>query len=228
MTFNSNYRFFVVITVIAFASLVSKRTAASNLQPHLESRHGVRQMVVDGSPFLMLGGELNNSSSSSREYMKPIWPELAKKNLNTVLAAVTWELTEPVEGKFDFSVVDGLIQDARAHNMHLVFLWFGSWKNGESTYVPYWVKTNPQRFPLIKNGSGQALNVLTTFSAATRDADARAFGALMRHIREVDGQQHTVLMMQVENETGVLGDTRDRSAVANRAYAGLVPAQLMN
>ncbi len=227
MNFNSVQRLFLVLSVIAYALITAMNAAAINLQPHLETRHGVRQMVVDGNPFLILGGELNNSSSSSREYMKPIWPELARKNLNTVLAAVTWELTEPTEGKFDFSVVDGLIQDARAHNMHLVLLWFGSWKNGESSYVPYWVKTNPKRFPLIKNGSGQTLNVLSTFGTATRDADARAFGALMRHIREVDGQQHTVLMMQVENEVGVLGDTRDRSAVANKAFSGPVPPKLM-
>jgi hypothetical protein len=50
----------------------------------------------------------------------------------------------------------------------------------------------------------------------------------MRHIKEIDGTQHTVVMMQVENEVGVLRDTRDRSAAANRAFAGQVPAELMN
>src|ERR1017187_5521123 len=35
-------------------------------------------------------------------------------------------------------------------------------------------------------------------------------------------------MVQVENEVGVLGDTRDRSPIANQAFAGPVPKELMN
>ena len=202
--------------------------AADPMRPHLETRHGVRQLIVNGQPFLILGGELHNSSSSSRDYMKPVWPRLVAKKLNTVLAAVTWELLEPAEGRFDFSVVDELIQDARQNQLHLVFLWFGSWKNGESSYPPAWVKTNSQRFPLAQKASGENLNVLSTFGAATRDADARAFAALMHHIREVDGRDHTVLMIQVENEVGVLGDSRDHSPAANEAFAQAVPKELMD
>ncbi|MGH7991138.1 MAG: beta-galactosidase [Limisphaerales bacterium] len=106
-------------------------------RPHLETRHGVRQLVVDGKPFLILGGELHNSSSSSSNYMATVWPRLVEQHLNTVLAAVSWELIEPEEGKFDFSTVDSLIAGARQHQMHLVLLWFGSWKNGQSSYAPY-------------------------------------------------------------------------------------------
>ena len=196
--------------------------------PHLETRHGVRQLIVDGKPFLILGGELHNSSSSSREYMKPIWPRLVEKKLNTVLAAVSWEQIESEEGKFDFSSVDSLIEDARRNKMHLVFLWFGSWKNGESSYPPAWVKTDPQRFPLAQNDKGKTLNILSTFGDATVDADARAFAALMRHIREMDGKEHTVLMMQVENEVGTIGDSRDRSPAANEAFGKPVPRELMD
>ncbi|MGO8701898.1 MAG: DUF5597 domain-containing protein [Limisphaerales bacterium] len=183
---------------------------------------------MDGKPFLILGGELHNSSSSSREYMKPIWPQLAKRNLNTVLAVVSWELIEPQKGHFDFTSVDDCLHDARQNHLRLVFLWFGSWKNGESSYQPYWVKTDPQRFPWVKDRTGQTLNILSTFGDATRDADARAYAALMRHIREVDGKEHTVLMMQVENEVGVLGDSRDHIAAANEAFAKPVPKDLMD
>jgi hypothetical protein len=160
--------------------------------------------------------------------MKPIWPKLADANLNTVLAVVSWELTEPQEGKFDFSLVDGLIKEARDHNLRLIFLWFGSWKNGVSTYVPAWVKTNLERFPLARDQNDNALEILSTFSDASRDADTRAFAALMRHIKEVDGQHRTVIMMQVENEVGVLGSSRDRSPAANKAYNGPVPKELMD
>ena len=61
----------------------------------------------------MLAGELRNSSGSSLEYLKPIWPKLAAMHINTVLTAVYWELLEPKEGQFDFTLVDGAIQARR-------------------------------------------------------------------------------------------------------------------
>jgi hypothetical protein len=195
--------------------------------PHLEKRGGVTQLIVDGKPFLMLAGELRNSSSSSLEYMKPIWPKLARMRLNTVLAVVSWETIEPQEGKFDFALVDGLLQGARANSLRLVLLWFGSWKNGTSRYTPPWVKANQERFPLVQMKGGKTLEILSTLSAANRDADARAFAALMRHIRQADSAQRTVIMVQLENEVGVLGDSRDRSPAANEAFAGPAPAELL-
>jgi hypothetical protein len=135
---------------------------------------------------------------------------------------------EPEEGKFEFALVDGLIDEARRNRLKLVVLWFGSWKNGLSSYAPYWVKRDYKRFPRIRLGGGRSIELLSTFGDASREADARAFRALMRHIKAVDGQQHTVLMIQVENEAGVLRDSRDRSAAANRAFAGPVPRELMS
>ena len=223
--------FLTVCLALAAAQMASPGTvlaAADSSRPHLETRHGARQLIVDGKPFLILSGELHNSSSSSREYMKPIWPQLAQRNLNTVLAVITWELIEPQEGRFDFTTLADCIQGARQNHLRLVILWFGSWKNGESSYQPCWVKANPQRFPWVKDRAGKTLNILSTFGDATRDADARAYGALMRHIRQVDGKEHTVLMMQVENEVGVLGDSRDHIAAANEAFARPVPKDLMS
>lgn len=196
--------------------------------PHLRRQGAATQLVVDGKPFLVLGGELHNSSSSNIEYMRPIWPELVKINLNTVLVPVSWELTEPEEGKFDFTVVDGLIQDARRHNLRLVFLWFASWKNSMSCYAPVWVKTNLERFPRAQDKEGRGMEILSALSDANRDADARAFAALMRHIREVDGRAHTVIMVQVENEVGMIPEARDRCAAANEAFGKLVPKELMD
>src|SRR5512146_1482341 len=118
--------------------------------PHLRRQGSTSQLIVDGRPFLVIGGELHNSSSSSLEYMKPIWPRMVELNFNTVLAPVSWELIEPQEGCFDFALVDGLIQDARRHDLRLVFLWFGSWKNGMSSYVPPWVKRDPDRFGRVR------------------------------------------------------------------------------
>jgi Domain of unknown function (DUF5597)/Beta-galactosidase len=196
--------------------------------PHLAKHGTATQLIVDGKPFLCLGGELHNSSASSLEYMKPIWPRLARMNLNTVIASVSWELIEPTEGQFDFSLVDGLITDARANHVHLVFLWFGSWKNGLSSYQPIWVKTDPTRFPLAEKANGESMDILSTLGEQTCAADAKAFGALMSHIRDFDGSAHTVVAMQVENEVGMREDSRDRSPPANQAFAGPVPKELMD
>jgi beta-galactosidase GanA len=193
--------------------------------PHLETRGAARQLIVDGKPFFILGGELYNSSSSSLDYMKPIWPQLAAMGLNTVVTPLSWELIEPDEGKYDFSLVDGLLDQARAAHERVVFLWLASWKNGMSSYAPVWVKRDTKRFPRVVE-HGNEVEILSPAGAATQEADARAFAALMQHIQQVDGQQHTVLMMQVENEVGVLGETRDHSEEADRAFASPVSSEL--
>jgi hypothetical protein len=217
---------------------VSTGSASSEI-PHLRKQGTATQLIVDGKPFLALAGELLNSNATSIEYLKPVWPELVAAKLNTVLAGVSWNQIEPQEGKFDFSVLDGVIQGARSYNLRLVLLWFGTWKNGLSSYPPDWVKRDFERFPRAQivgdktpwpviGGprtqivGSRSIELLSPFS------DARAFAALMRHVKEVDGQQHTVIMIQVENEIGMQGDTRDRSPVANQAYAGPVPKELMD
>jgi hypothetical protein len=222
-----------VLSCVALACCASAIAVQAYAQtaagvPHLEKQGTATQLIVDGKPFLALTGELGNNTASSLENMQPIWSRLVAGNLNCVLAAVSWAQIEPQEGRFDFALVDGLIQEARRNNLKLVFLWFGSWKNGLSSYPPLWVKQDYRRFPRIKIKGGKSIELLSTFSDASRDADARAYRALMRYIKEVDGQQHTVLMMQVENEVGVLRDSRDRSEPANKAFAGPMPKELMD
>ena len=194
--------------------------------PRLRRHGSATQLIVDGSPFLVIGGELRNSSSSSIEFMQPIWQRMRDLNINTVLTPVSWELIEPSEGSFDFTLVDELLRDARSHDLRLILLWFGSWKNGMSSYVPLWVKQDIGRFSRVQFHTGETIEVLSPVTEANWQADARAFAALMQHIAEVDASDHTVIMVQVENEVGVLGDTRDYSDAANRAYAGPVPPAL--
>ena len=211
---------------VVVCSLALGTFAQQNI-PHLEKHGNVTQLMVDGKPFLILGGELLNSSSSSVSYMQPIWQKLAAMHLNTVVAPVAWETIEPQEGKFDFTVVDGLIAGAHEHDLRLVFLWFGSWKNTYSSYVPEWVKRDTKRFPRVLLRDGRPTERLSPFSESNRKADATAFAALMKHVREVDAA-HTVIMVQVENEVGVIPESRDHSAVANAAFTGAVPKELMD
>ena len=204
------------------------RGAQPNKLPHLRKQGTATQLVVDDKPFLVLAGELGNSTSSNLDYMRSVWPKLVALNLNTVLVPVYWELIEPTEGKFDFTLVDGLVQEARKHKLRLVPLWFASWKNSMSCYAPAWVKTNQQRFPRSQDKTGKGLEILSPFSKENLDADARAFAAFMRHLREVDAENHTVIMVQVENEIGMIPDSRDRSAIADKLFNQPVPVELMN
>lgn len=196
--------------------------------PRLRKQGTATQLIVDDKPFLVLAGELGNSSSSNLEYMRPIWPRLAALKLNTVLLPVYWELIEPTEGKFDFTLVDGLIQDARKQNLRLVPLWFASWKNSMSCYAPVWVKTDQRRFPRSQDKAGNGMEILSPFSKENVETDARAFAAFIRHLREVDANDHTVIMVQVENEIGMIPDSRDRSPIANQLFNQPVPADLLN
>jgi beta-galactosidase GanA len=214
------------IALVSVALLSALSFAANAAPPHLEKHGTTQQLIVDGKPMLILGGELGNSSASNGAYMKPHWPRLKAMNLNTVLAPVSWELVEPVEGKFNWRTVDELLSDARANDLRLVILWFGAWKNSMSTYVPSWVKRDAARFPRVQVADGSSVEILSAFSNATRDADARAFGAFMAHLKTTDAQ-NTVLMVQVENEIGMLPVARERGAVADKAFAQPVPPELM-
>ncbi len=194
--------------------------------PLLRQQGTAKQLIVDGQPFLIRGGELSNSHGEP-DYLRAAWPKLKSLNLNTVVAPIYWDVIEPTEGKFDFATVDGLIADARANDLRLVLLWFGSWKNSMSCYVPAWVKIDIARFPRARNSAGQAMEILTPFNATNRDTDARAFAALMRHLRETDAA-HTVILVQVENEIGMIPEARDRHPAADATFAAPVPAELMN
>jgi len=194
--------------------------------PHIRMEKGTGQLTVNGQPFLILGGELGNSSAGTAEQADVIVPRLRSMHVNTILMPVTWEQIEPKEGSFDFDVLDHWVESAREHKMHLVLLWFGSWKNAFSNYAPSWVKSDAKRFTRAESADGRPLEILSTLSLETRRCDSRAFATLMQHVREKDSAHQTVLMVQVENEVGYLGQGRDRSPVSSRLFGEQVPERL--
>ena len=212
-----------LVTLLAVTIAANAGAAA----PHLEKHGSTLQLLVHDKPFLILGGELGNSSASRADYMKPHWPRLKAMKLNTVLAPVCWELIEPSEGKFDWSSVDALLRDARGHDLKLVILWFGAWKNSMSTYVPSWVKRDPARFPRAQLANGSSVEILSAFSKATLDADARAFAEFMGYLAKNDARDNTVIMVQVENEIGMLPVAREHGAVPDRVFNGPAPRELL-
>ena len=168
--------------------------------------------------FPILGGELSNSAATSVEDVDEVMPRMRALGLNTVLVPAYWELMEPVEGTFDFTLIDRTIDVARREQLHVVFLWFGVWKNSMSCYTPSWFKQDTKRFPRAMTAEGKQMEIASCFSDNVLQADLKAFSALMQHIRERDPQREVVVMMQIENEIGMLESARDHSPLAEKAY----------
>ena len=198
----------------------------SDSLPRLRKVGHVRQLIVDGKPFLVLGGEVGNSTPSDLNVLDAALAKCQRMHLNTVMLPVYWDRVEPSEGTYDFSLVRGALDLARPRNLRLVYLWFGSWKNGMSCYAPSWVKRDTGRFKRARRREGEALEVLSPICYAAREADARAFAALMRWTKQYDAHEQTVIMVQVENEIGLMPDARDHSPESEAAYAGEVPEAL--
>jgi hypothetical protein len=215
----------LVLVLIGFS--LTAQTKKPSALPHMEKHGTATQLIVDGKPFLMLAGETGNSSASDLKYLDKIWPKSVKMNLNTLLVPVYWDLIEPSEGKLDFTLVDGAINGARKNNIRLVLLWFGTWKNSMSCYAPLWVKIDQARFPRARDAQGRAQEILTPFSNENLNADERVFAELLKHIRMVDADYHTVVMVQVENEIGMIPSARDHSKEADQAFAADVPTELL-
>jgi len=194
--------------------------------PKLVQKDGRYALMVDGRPYLVLGGQIHNSSSWPSE-LPQVWESMAALHANTVEAPVYWEQFEPQQGRFDYTNVDAIVEGARAHNLRVVLLWFGTWKNGNMHYAADWVKTDPAKYPRTVRPDGEPIDVLSPMSRNTLEADKAAFVTLMRHLKQIDGDQHTVIMIQVENESGNIGSIRDNSSDSNREFASQVPADLL-
>jgi len=222
-----NSRVFFPLVASLLLVLTAIPRAFSVDAPKIIQKDGRYALIVDGRPFLVLGGQIHNSSAWPSE-LPQVWESMAALHANTVEAPVYWEQFEPQPGHFDYTNVDQIVEGARAHNLHVVLLWFGTWKNGNMHYVPDWVKTDPKRFPRTIRPDGEPIDVLSPMSPNTREADKAAFVALMRHLKEIDSEQHTVILIQVENESGNVGSVRDNSPESNHEFTGPVPSDLLS
>ena len=179
-------------------------------------------------PYPILGGELSNSAATCVEDIDEVMPRMKALGLNTVLVPAYWEFVEPVEGKWDYTLIDRTIDKARENGLKVIFLWFGAWKNSMSCYAPLWFKEDTKRFPRAMTRNGKPLEIASCFSKEVLEADLHAFTELMKHIAQKDKATGTVIMIQIENEIGMLEDARDHSPLAEEAYKQPVPQELLN
>ncbi|MBB4657606.1 beta-galactosidase GanA [Parvularcula dongshanensis] len=207
------------------SGLASVGAEAQEDRPRIVTENGRHALLVDGQPFLMLAAQAHNSSNYP-SVLPEVWPAVEALGANTLMIPVAWEQIEPVEGRFDFSYLDALIPQARERGVRLVLLWFGTWKNTGPAYTPAWVKLDRERFPRLVKEDGTESYALSPFGEETLEADRRAFVRLMTYLRD-DDADHTVIMVQVENETGTYGSVRDYGQAAQEAFEAEVPAPLL-
>lgn len=211
---------------LLLAACNQQQRSAQDTLPHLVRQGDATQLIVDGKPFLMLGGELGNSTASSLHELDTVFGRLHRTGLNTALVPAYWELIEPEEERFDFTSIDAAVAAARAHSIKIVLLWFGAWKNSMSCYAPLWVKENYEKYPRSRAQYGFPLEIMTPFDSSNLAADRRAFAALMAHLAKTDAAERTVIMVQVENEIGMIPSARDYHPEAVKQFGAPVPAQL--
>lgn len=181
-----------------------------------------------GKPFFPVGGQAHNSSADSAEGLDTALRALRIMGGNTITIPVCWEQIEPVEGCFDWALVDALVHRVAQEGVALIIDWFGTWKNGSAKYVPQWVKTQPERFRRVEDAGGGKLCVLSSLCEANLQADKRAFVALMGELKRLDPRGDTLIAVQVENEPGIYpGANREYSAQANQLFFAPLPEALV-
>jgi beta-galactosidase GanA len=213
-----------LFSCLSLLALTVLPTQAAEI-PSLVTQNGRHALMVDGEPYLILGAQTNNSANYPAA-LKDVWPTLEKMHANTLSIPVAWEQIEPEEGKFDFSFVDYLVKESRKRGLRLNLLWFATWKNNAPHYAPAWVKLDNKRFPRVVKQDGDTLNSLSPHFRTTLEADKKAFVALMTHLKKID-KQHTVILVQVENEVGTYGSVRDFSPTAQKIFNSPVPETLV-
>lgn len=219
----------LIFTAIGVIILITNGTIKAqenlNQMPHIVNKNGHYSLIVNGQPFFIMGGQAHNSSAWPG-MMPGVWKAIETMHANTLEAPIYWEQIEAQQGNFNFSLIDTLLFQAREHNVHLVLLWFATWKNGSNHYMPEWMKLDSKKYPNILGKDGQPVDSPSPHNRIAMEADAKAFTAVMAYLKKAD-PQHTVIMVQVENEPGTWGSVRDFSPEAQKLFNGQVPNELL-
>ncbi len=222
--------------------IVPEVPESKDRSPHLEEFNGRTVFFVDGMPFVALGVEIpwrkliyGKHSETLRGY-DYLYPAARQMGLNMLKVPIKWSVVEPGKGVFDFSYVDHAKAMAEENKLKLVLGWFGHYASGDGTiyrnltsevFVPMDIIEDAETYPRAVDADGIPHHNTVSYDyepILQREVDA--FRAFMRHLREVDSEDHTILMIQVENEIAVFGSDRqnpkmwrDHSTNSNRIFA---------
>jgi beta-galactosidase GanA len=180
----------VLFSAITFISVNISFGQVVSEMPKIVEKDGRHTLLVDGSPYFILGGQVHNSSAWPG-MMQQIWSAVKEMHLNTLEVPIYWEQIESQKGKFDFSLIDTLLNQSRDHKVHLIFLWFATWKNGSNHYLPEWMKSDPEKYPNITDKKGKPVDSPSPNIAATMEADKNAFISVMKYLKKSDTQSRS-------------------------------------
>lgn len=179
------------------------------------------------TPFFPLGLQCCNSSAFNASEMKAFWDSVAFTGVNTVEIPVYWETFEPEQNLFCYEFVDECLRQADLYDVKVIFLWFGSWKNGTSKYAPTWIKENPGKYKRVVTYEGIVTNILSPYCRENLEADKAAFLKLVQYIEQNNRKKNRVIGIQIENEPGMMmrGD-RDCGPIAETLFQEEVPDEV--
>ena len=117
MPYCSLFRSFARLLAFVLFSFAALPSALSVDAPRIVQKDGRYALFVEGRPYLVLGGQIHNSSAWPSE-LPQVWESMAALHANTMAAPVYWEQLEPQQGHFDFSNVDQIVEGARGAKAH--------------------------------------------------------------------------------------------------------------
>jgi hypothetical protein len=186
---------------------------------HFEELNGRKAFFVDGKPFIILGLQWDCDGCYTPEDMDPFFEHGEKMGLNTASLLLYWKEIEPVKGEYRFEMLDHRIEMARKHNMKIVLVWFGSYKNGNLTYAPDYIRFDHKTYTKVIDKHGKVhTNFCCPTARETHRRDELALIEVFKHLKEVDSETHTVILFQMENETGIFGTDRCYCGSCNEEY----------
>ncbi len=214
--------------------------ASTNLLPHFEQANGRKVLYVDGLPFTVLAVEipwwdiLPRAPETHTAY-DHLYPAARKMGLNALKVPIKWSVVEPEKGVYDFAYVDHAKAMAEQHGLKLVLNWFGHYASNDGTiygnlagqlYAPRYVVEDERTYPRAVDADGVAHHNAVSYEyQPVIEREIAAFRAFMEHLKKVDAQSRTVVMVQVENEIAVFGWDRqnrklwrDHSPAAERIF----------
>ena len=184
-------------------------------------------IVVCGQPRLILYGETLEevmTHPADVPYYGDQFDKWKRQGLNTVAAILQWNAFEPRKDAYEYAMIDGLIEAAKERNMHLIIVWFGTWRNLQSNYVPRYVWDEKIAFPALKQDGKPENGGISPFATKCADRDGLALKALLARAAQKDPGHQVLIAVQVENEMPCYADF---SQAANEHMGEQVPKALL-
>jgi hypothetical protein len=185
-------------------------------------------IIVCGQPRIILYGETLEdvmTDAADVPYYGDQFDKWRRQGLNTVGAIIQWNRFELRKDEYEYAMIDGLIEAAKARNMHLIIVWFGTWRNLQSNYVPRYVWDEKIAFPAVKKNGKQDNGRVSPHAMKCAVRDGLALQSLLARASVKDPGHQVLIAVQVENE---MPNGWDWSIEANAAFKEQVPKELLD